>query len=111
MRLIRTQRFVVALLALTAAAATVATVSTPAHAAAPEAEKNFSLLDYDGKHYELRRADAAVVVLFFTGADCPIARQLAPKLNAIQEEFGKQRVVVWMVNATPQNDPDERRLD
>src|SRR4051794_20794950 len=109
MRLIRTKRFVGALLALAAAAT--ASVSAPAHAAAPEAAKNFSLLDYDGKHYELRRADAAVVVLFFTGADCPIARQLAPKLNAIQDEFGKQRVAVWMVNATPRNDPDERKLD
>ena len=106
MRLIRTRRFVAAVLAVVAAG-----VRVPAGAAAPEAVKNFSLLDYDGKHYELRRADAAVVVLFFTGAGCPIARQSAPKLNAILDEFGKQRVAVWMVNATPQNDPDERRLD
>src|SRR5215207_9037740 len=72
---------------------------------------NFSLLDYRGKHYELRRADARVVVLFFTGADCPIARQNAPKLQALADEFGPKGVVVWMVNATPQNDPDDRKLD
>lgn len=73
--------------------------------------KNFSLLDYQGKHYELRRTGAAVVVLFFTGADCPIARQTAPKIQSLSDEFGKRGVAVWMVNATPQNDPDDARLD
>jgi hypothetical protein len=72
---------------------------------------NFSLLDYRGKRYELRRADARAVVLFFTGAECPIARQNAPKLQAIADELGPKGVAVWMVNATPQNDPDDRRLD
>src|SRR5687768_2940042 len=72
---------------------------------------NFSLLDYRGKHYELRRTDARAVVLFFTGPDCPIARQLVPKLQAISEELGPKGIVVWMVNAMPQNDPDDRRLD
>ena len=77
----------------------------------PDRVKNFSLLDYDGRHYELRRADASVVVLFFTGADCPVARQAAPAVKAIEDEFGAKGVAVWMVNATPQNDPDEKRLD
>ena len=36
---------------------------------------NFSLLDDRGRHYELRRADAKVVVLYFTSLNCPIARQ------------------------------------
>jgi hypothetical protein len=78
---------------------------------APGDVKNFSLLDYRGKHYELRRTQSSVVVLFFTGADCPIARQSAPKLKAIEDAFGKRGVAVWMVNATPQNDPDEKKLD
>src|SRR5687767_13331102 len=86
--------------------------AAPAPASAPAGEvRNFSLLDYQGKHYELRRSGAPVVVLFFTGADCPVARQLAPRVKAIEEEFGKRGVKVWMVNATPQNDPDEKRLD
>ena len=72
---------------------------------------NFSLLDYRGKHHELRRADAEAVVLFFTAPDCPIARQNAPKLQAIAEEFGPKGVAVWMVNAMPQNDPSNARLD
>src|SRR5688572_29415094 len=79
---------------------------------------NFSLLDYRGKHYELRRephrpppGERKAVVLFFTAPDCPIARQNAPKLQAISEEFGPKGVAVWMVNSMPQNDPSDARLD
>jgi hypothetical protein len=108
-------RLLVFLLVLCMTAASPVAFGVPAPSAAPPAApgdvKNFSLLDYQGKHYELRRADAAVVVLFFTGAECPIARQAAPKVKAIEEEFRKRGVVVWMINATPQNDPDENRLD
>jgi hypothetical protein len=107
MRIAGHLRWVVALFAIGATLL----AAPPITAAAPAPVTNFSLLDYQGKHYELRRADAAVVVLFFTGADCPIARQSAPKLNAIRDEFGKRGVAVWMVNATPQNDPDDRKLD
>jgi hypothetical protein len=73
--------------------------------------KNFALLDYQGRHYELRRAGGPLVVLFFTGAQCPIARQTAHKLQAVAEEFGRKGVLVWMVNATPQNDPTDAKLD
>ncbi|HKD38643.1 MAG TPA: redoxin domain-containing protein, partial [Pirellulales bacterium] len=48
---------------------------------------NFSLLDYRGKYYELRRTDARVVVLYFVGLDCPIARQSIGKLQTLQKEF------------------------
>src|SRR5947207_2870098 len=48
---------------------------------------NFSLLDYRGKHYELRRTDAKVVVLYFTGFSCPMARQSVGKLKALQDRF------------------------
>ena len=42
---------------------------------------NFSLLDYKGRYYELRRVDARAVVLFFTGNGCPVARQSIEKLK------------------------------
>jgi hypothetical protein len=92
------------------AAAPAAPVTRPAKSGEGDV-LNFSLLDYRGNHYELRRADARLVVLFFTGADCPIARQNAPKLQALSEEFGPKGVAVWMVNATPQNDPSDAKLD
>lgn len=72
---------------------------------------NFSLLDDRGQHFELRRTDAKVVVLYFTSLNCPIARQSMAKLQKLQEEFADQGVAVWLVNATPQEDPDGERLD
>lgn len=72
---------------------------------------NFSLLDDRGRHYELRRSEAKVVVLYFTSLNCPIARQSMAKLQALQEEFADRGIAVWLVNATPQEDPDAKRLD
>ena len=72
---------------------------------------NFSLLDYSGKNYELRRSPAKVVVLFFTGSDCPIARQSGSRLQALADDYQAKGVAVWLVNATPQNDPSTAKLD
>jgi hypothetical protein len=65
---------------------------------------NFSLLDYRGKFHELRRADAKVVVLFFTGNGCEQARQSVQKLRAIRSKAGPQGVLFWMINSNPQDD-------
>lgn len=65
---------------------------------------NFSLLDYRGKHHELRRADARAVVLFFTGNGCPAARQSIQKLRSIRSKFGAQGVAFWMINSNLQDD-------
>jgi hypothetical protein len=71
---------------------------------------NFSLLDYKGKHYELRRSEARVVVLFFTSFGCPIARQSVPKLKALRKQFGGRDVALWLVNSSPQEDPDDNTV-
>jgi peroxiredoxin len=65
---------------------------------------NFSLLDYHGKYFELKRADAKVVVLFFTGNGCPIARQSISKLRALRRKFADKGVAVWMINSNSQDD-------
>lgn len=65
---------------------------------------NFSMLDYRGKYYELRKAEARVVVLFFTANGCPIARQSISKLRALRSKFGKQGVVFWMVDSNVADD-------
>lgn len=96
-------------------AAAPASFAEPAAVAvkAPAGEEvlNFSLLDYRGKNHEFRRVDSRLLVLFFTGSDCPIARQTGPKLQAISQAYPAKDVTVWMVNATPQNDPSELKLD
>jgi len=70
----------------------------------PQAVPNFSLLDYRGRHFELRRADARVVVLFVAGNGCPIVRQSINKVRALRSKFAKDGVVFWMLNANPQDD-------
>ena len=77
-----------------------------AQAQRPRAEEiiNFSLLDCLGRSYELRRTDARVVILFFTGNGCPIARQSIPKLKALRKHFADRGVTIWMINSNTQDD-------
>src|SRR3954454_1566585 len=72
---------------------------------------NFSLLDYKGKHYELRRTDAKVVVLYFTSFGCPSSRQNLAKLRALRSQFGTNGVVIWMVNSATHEDPDDKIIE
>ncbi len=72
---------------------------------------NFSLLDYSGRNFELRRAPGRVVVLYFTGFGCPIARQSVGKLMQLQRDFADQGVDLWLVNAMPQKDPDPKLVE
>jgi len=65
---------------------------------------NFSLLDYKGRSYELRRTDARAVVLFFTGNGCPVARQSIKKLKALRKRFSDKGVAIWMINSITQDD-------
>lgn len=100
------------------AVAGVLSLACPARADGPEPEANpasgevvnFSLLDYRGKHHELRRSNARVVVLHFTGFHCPIARQNVPKLQDLAAAYKDQGVVFWMVNSATAGDPGDSLL-
>jgi peroxiredoxin len=72
--------------------------------AAPEAVPNFSLFDYRGQYHELHRANSKVVVLFIAGNGCPIVRQSISKIRSLRGKFADKGVVVWMLNANPQDD-------
>jgi peroxiredoxin len=65
---------------------------------------NFSLLDYKGRSYELRRTEARVLVLFFTGNGCPVARQSIEKLKALRARFADKGLAVWMIDSNTQDD-------
>ena len=101
------------LLLLHSASADEADLSAPSASAAAGGEvapypvMNFSLLDYHGRHHELRRANAQVVVLYFTGFRCPMAKQGVPKLKKLEAAYRSKGVAVWLVNATPQDDPND----
>jgi hypothetical protein len=70
----------------------------------PAEVSNFALLDQQGQLHELRRADARVVVLFFTANGCPVARQSAAKLNTMRETYAHRGVEVWLVNSSVGDD-------
>lgn len=59
---------------------------------------NFNLLDLRGANHELYRADGKVVVLFFTGTGCPIARKSTHTLKQLREGFGDRGVAFWLIN-------------
>ena len=65
---------------------------------------NFALLDHHGHAHELRRAGGRVVILFFTGNGCPIARQSIWKLKSLQQRYRDRGVTIWMINSNPQDD-------
>jgi len=59
---------------------------------------NFNLLDLRGADHELRKADGKVVVLFFTGTGCPIARKSCRTLKSLNRAFADQGVSFWVIN-------------
>lgn len=73
-------------------------VSTPVLGASKRAVPNFNLLDLRGVNHELYRAEAKVVVLFFTGTGCPIARKSGSTLKGLRNQFADRGVAVWLVN-------------
>jgi peroxiredoxin len=79
-------------------------VPTQPQRARAEEIMNFSLLDYKGRYYELRRTEARAVVLFFTGNGCPVARQSIEKLKALRKRYAGKGVAIWMINANTQDD-------
>jgi len=102
----RIRQFILSLLTALAFCATGRAGDNPTPSPHSLAEEiiNFSLLDYKGKYYELRRTDARVVVLFFTGNGCPVARQSIAKLKALRDHFSDRGVAIWMINSVAQDD-------
>ena len=86
-----------------------------ARAAPPRAQAgeviNFALIDHHGLFHELRRNEARVVVLFFTGNGCPIARQSLAKLRMLHQRYLDRGVALWMINSNPQDDRDSIRQE
>jgi peroxiredoxin len=74
--------------------------------AADEAPKisDFSLLDHQGKFHQLSwYGDQKAVVIFIQGNGCPIARNGAPTLKAIRDEYEEQGVAFFMLNPQTQD--------
>ena len=62
------------------------------------------VLDLEGRPFDpLHEGQAAVRVLFFVRADCPISNRYAPEVARLVERFAPQGVAFWTVYP----DPDE----
>ncbi|MCI0747439.1 MAG: redoxin family protein [Verrucomicrobia subdivision 3 bacterium] len=97
-------KFLTSLISLGGLVVLVAAEPDTAPHATPQDVPNFLLLDSRGRAMELDRANGEVVVLFFTGNGCPIARQSIPKIRELRQKFGSKGVVFWMVNSYAQDD-------
>ena len=67
------------------------------------------LLGVDGRRYGFSTfADRDVLVLIFSSNRCPTAKAYAPRMNALQEQFGNRSVQLIAINANdPHLYPDE----
>src|SRR5215212_4611975 len=65
---------------------------------------DFALLDYRGKEFRLRRADAKVVVLFFTATGCPVAEQSFDRLKELRKKYDRDGMRVWLIDSNTADD-------
>ncbi|MEX0711862.1 MAG: redoxin domain-containing protein [Pirellulales bacterium] len=65
---------------------------------------DFSLRDFRGKTHALADyAESKVVVLAFTGCQCPLARLYSPRLAQLAEEFSPRQVTFLAINSNRQD--------
>ncbi|REK09839.1 MAG: thiol-disulfide isomerase [Planctomycetota bacterium] len=97
----------VALAAILACGAT--TFSWAAEAETPIGKKieNFTLPDHHGKPHALADVKDKLVVIAFVGTECPLAKNYAPRLKDLSEEFGKQGVAFLAINSNVQDSLSE----
>ena len=73
--------------------------------AAPQKIEDFHLLDQEGRsHFLHRQTKSKVVVLIATANGCPVVKEAAPRIKALQDRFGKDGVQFWMIDSNPQDD-------
>ncbi|WP_293905013.1 redoxin domain-containing protein [Phenylobacterium sp.] len=75
--------------------------------AMPKTIDNFMLADASYMGHELyRMSDAKVIVIVTQMNGCPIVRNLAPALKALQAKYGPQGVQFLMLNSSLQDSPE-----
>lgn len=56
--------------------------------------------------YELRRSNGSLLVLFFGGTGCPVAREAIPKVHELREAYASKGVEFWMIESTGISEPE-----
>jgi peroxiredoxin/mono/diheme cytochrome c family protein len=84
------------------AAKTPATAKAPAEVTLPTTVDDFRLSDQNLHSHELRQlGDASAVVLITQANSCPVSRNIATAVTALQTEYAPKGVEIFMLNSTP----------
>ena len=66
--------------------------------------QEFSLQDFRGRTHSLaEHAEAPVVVVYFMGTECPLAKLYAPRMQSLANRFAEQQVVFLGINSNVQD--------
>ena len=66
--------------------------------------EDFTLKDFYGKTHSLSDyADKKVVIVYFTGTECPLAKLYAPRMERISHELADQGVALIAINSNRQD--------
>ncbi|MFO0903999.1 MAG: redoxin domain-containing protein [Pirellulales bacterium] len=84
-------------------AAEQATAAEPTPSQVGRKVQDFSLRDIHGKVRSLAEFDAPAVVVVFLGADCPLAKLYAPRLESLQARYRDRGVAFVAVNSNVQD--------
>jgi cytochrome oxidase Cu insertion factor (SCO1/SenC/PrrC family) len=97
-------------------------LATPVLAATPDAQapagnaepsrigkkiSPFKLKNQFGKDYALKDLKQDVLVVVFLGTECPMAKQYAPKLAKLENEFPKGKVALVAIDSNQQDSLQE----
>ena len=67
--------------------------------------EDFHLLDQEGRsHFLHRQTKGKAVVLIATANGCPVMKEAASRIKALNDRFASQGVTFWMVDSNPQDD-------
>jgi peroxiredoxin len=85
-----------------------AAVKTPVEVTLPTTVDDFRLPDQNLHSHELRQlGDATAVVLITQQNGCPVSRNTASAVKALQDEFTPKGVEIMMLNSTPSDKREE----
>lgn len=94
---------ILVLFILSALLATSAAAEAPADSLGQKIA-NFELRDYRGKVHTLADyADKQAVIVVFLGCECPLAKQYAPRLQKLADEYAPRGVALLGVNSNCQD--------
>jgi peroxiredoxin len=85
-----------------------ATAKSPADVTLPVTADDFRLTDQNLHSHELRQlGDASAIVLITQQNSCPVSRNTATAVKALQDEYSAKGVEIFMLNSTPSDKREE----